>query len=268
MYPTSGTVIELVLAGRHLLRIGPPFKLSRSLSARLGPLLVPRLIRPFSTTMTPAKVISTEPLENSRSKFVTLTKINYQDEEGRQRIWECAERKVVKGHTGKDAVAILAILKSKTNTFPLSTVIIEQYRPPIDKLVIELPAGLLNAGANPKDPEEGAEIAALRELEEETGYKASLEDVIECSSSIVCDPGMTSAKFKLVVVKVELEDKMEYPVPHPDPGEHIVVKVVELARLKLELEEYDRKGFVVDARLFHFASGYDMAERIRNGLFS
>jgi ADP-ribose pyrophosphatase len=47
---------------------------------------------------------------------------------------------------------------------------------------------------------------------------------------------MTSAKFKLVVVKVELEDKMEYPVPHPDPGEHIVVKVVELARLKLELE--------------------------------
>jgi 8-oxo-dGTP pyrophosphatase MutT (NUDIX family) len=51
------------------------------------------------------------------------------------------------------------------------------------------PPGLLNAGANPKDPEEGAEIAALRELEEETGYKASLEDVIECSSSIVCDPG-------------------------------------------------------------------------------
>lgn len=34
------------------------------------------------------------------------------------------------------AVAIFAILRSKTNAFPLSTVIIEQYRPPIDKIII------------------------------------------------------------------------------------------------------------------------------------
>lgn len=34
------------------------------------------------------------------------------------------------------AVAILTILRSKTNAFPLSTVIIEQYRPPVDKFVI------------------------------------------------------------------------------------------------------------------------------------
>ncbi|KIL00641.1 hypothetical protein PAXRUDRAFT_681968 [Paxillus rubicundulus Ve08.2h10] len=251
---------QALLAGRHLFRVGAP----RQITAGCMTIVGHRSIRSFSTIMAPAKVISTEPLENSRSKFVTLTKISYQDEEGKQRVWECAERKVVKGHTGKDAVAILAILKSKTDAFPLSTVIIEQYRPPIDKLVI----GLLNTGANPEDPEEGPEIAALRELEEETGYKAALKDVIECSSSIVSDPGMTTAKLKLVVVKMELEDKMEYPVAHPDHGEHIAVKVVELAKLKLELEEYDRKGFVVDARLFHFASGYAMAERIRSGLFS
>lgn len=42
--------------------------------------------------------------------------------------------------------------------------------------------------------------------------------------------------MKLVVVKVELEDKMEYPAPNPDPGEHIVVRVVELAQLKRVLE--------------------------------
>jgi hypothetical protein len=34
------------------------------------------------------------------------------------------------------AVAILAIIQSKTNAFPTSTVIIEQYRPPIDKFII------------------------------------------------------------------------------------------------------------------------------------
>lgn len=43
---------------------------------------------------------------------------------------------------------------------------------------------------------------------------------------------MTTAKMKLVVVKVELEDEMEHPVANPDPDEHIVVKVVELTQLK------------------------------------
>lgn len=48
--------------------------------------------------------------------------------------------------------------------------------------------------------------------------------------------GMTTATMKLVMLKVELEDKMEYPAASPDPGEHIVVRVVELAQLKRVLE--------------------------------
>jgi hypothetical protein len=36
----------------------------------------------------------------------------------------------------RSAVAVLAILRSKTKAFPLSTVVIEQYRPPIDKFII------------------------------------------------------------------------------------------------------------------------------------
>jgi len=39
----------------------------------------------------------------------------------------------------------------------------KQYRPPLDKVVIEVPAGLVDAG-------ESAEQAAVRELKEETGY--------------------------------------------------------------------------------------------------
>lgn len=103
-------------------------------------------------------------------------------------------------------------------------------------------------------PDEEAEVAALRELEEETGYKATLQDVVECTPTVACDPGepkcthgqlgmranryagMTTAKMKLVIVKVELEDKMEYPVANPDPGEHIVVRVIELSQLKRILQ--------------------------------
>ena len=48
-------------------------------------------------------------------------------------------------------------------------VLIEQYRPPIDASVIELPAGLVGD----EDDSETLLTAAKRELEEETGYTAA-----------------------------------------------------------------------------------------------
>ena len=45
----------------------------------------------------------------------------------------------------------------------------KQYRPPIDKVVVEVPAGLIDAGESP-------ETCALRELKEETGYIGEVLD--------------------------------------------------------------------------------------------
>jgi len=147
-------------------------------------------------------------------------------------------------------------LRSKTNAFPLSTVVIEQYRPPIDKFVIELPAGLVDDGETPEE-------AAIRELEEETGYKA--DHVVHVSPVIVSDPGMTSANMNLVVLNVVLPDHLETPSQRLETGEFIVKKVVQLSKLNNELKDYTEKGFIIDARLFHFASGYEMAIRLNNG---
>ena len=48
--------------------------------------------------------------------------------------------------------------------------------------------------------------------------------------------GMTNANMQLAVLNVDLEDKMESPIPKLEIGEHIVTRVVELARLRHELE--------------------------------
>lgn len=65
-------------------------------------------------------------------------------------------REIVK-HPG--AVAVLAI-NDKGNV-----VLVEQYRRAVDKILFEIPAGKLEKSEN-------IDIAAKRELEEETGYKA------------------------------------------------------------------------------------------------
>jgi ADP-ribose pyrophosphatase len=69
--------------------------------------------------------------------------------------------------------------------------LVEQYRVPLGKNCIELPAGLIGDHDEGEDPLE----AAGRELEEESGYRASrLESLGEYYSS----PGMVSESFMLV----------------------------------------------------------------------
>jgi ADP-ribose pyrophosphatase len=65
-----------------------------------------------------------------------------------------------------DGVGIVAILQypsSAEDPGKSELLLQKQYRPPIDKIVIEVPAGLVDAGESP-------EASALRELKEETGY--------------------------------------------------------------------------------------------------
>lgn len=70
-------------------------------------------------------------------------------------------------------------------------ILIDQYRVPLGRRCLELPAGLIG------DEHDGdtVEAAAARELEEETGYRA---DRIESLGEFHSSPGMVSEGFTLV----------------------------------------------------------------------
>jgi ADP-ribose pyrophosphatase len=63
-------------------------------------------------------------------------------------------------------VGIVAIVQSATGP---QIVLQKQYRPPADRVCIEIPAGLIDEG-------ETAEMAAIRELKEETGYVGKITE--------------------------------------------------------------------------------------------
>jgi len=89
-----------------------------------------------------------------KGKFMSAVEITYRDAHGKVRTWEAVERVGIGG-----IVVMVAIT-------PAKTVLLEkQFRPPLGRNVIELPAGLV-------DPGETMEEAARRELIEETGWAA------------------------------------------------------------------------------------------------
>ncbi len=72
--------------------------------------------------------------------------------------WEFTER------VGVTGVGIVAVTEGR------KLLLVEQFRPPVERRVIELPAGLAGDLADAAD--EPLENAVQRELEEETGYRA------------------------------------------------------------------------------------------------
>ena len=84
--------------------------------------------------------------------------------------WEYVERSVDRG-----VVAVVAVTNNQI-------VLTEQYRTPVHKNVIDLPAGLIDEGENACE-------AAHRELKEETGFEAESMTVV---GEVPTSPGLTS----------------------------------------------------------------------------
>jgi ADP-ribose pyrophosphatase len=91
-------------------------------------------------------------------------------------------RELVK-HPG--AVAVIAITDDN------KLVMVEQYRKPLEKVIVEIPAGKLEKDEEPA-------LCARRELEEETGYEC---ESLELVSSFYTSPGFADEIIHVYVAK-------------------------------------------------------------------
>ncbi|MDL5142010.1 NUDIX hydrolase [Bacillus atrophaeus] len=133
-----------------------------------------------------------------------------------------SKREIVK-HPG--AVAVLAVTDSN------KIILVNQYRKPLERTIVEIPAGKLEKGEEP-------EYTALRELEEETGYTAKKLTKI---TAFYTSPGFADEIVHLFLAEdlSVLEEKREL-----DEDEFVEVMEVTLENaLKLveTREVYDAK---------------------------
>ncbi len=119
-------------------------------------------------------------------------------------------------------------------------ILVEQFRVPLGRPCIELPAGLI--GDQDDNPDEDPTQAANRELEEETGYRAARMTVV---GEFWSSPGMVTESFTLLrahgLTQVSAGGGVE--------GENITVHRVALADLPAFVADQRARGHGVDVKL-------------------
>ena len=120
-------------------------------------------------------------------------------------------------------VAVAALFDDDT------ILLVEQYRKPIDKVTLELPAGKRENGDDPK-------ICGIRELEEETGLKA---EKFEFLGKIATSPGFCDEYIYLYKAEGLYKGHI-----NRDDDEFINVKKIKIK----EFKEMIRRGEITDAK--------------------
>ncbi|MBL6752260.1 MAG: NUDIX hydrolase [Nevskia sp.] len=144
--------------------------------------------------------------------------------------WEYVSRPSARG-----AAFILAVTDAR------EIVLVEQFRVPLRARAIELPAGIIGDEVGFAD--EAIDAAALRELEEETGFRA------ESAEHLLSGPnagGMTSEILHLIYARKLTRVHQGGGVA----GEDITVHVVPLADVAQWLHRQGKSGKWIDPRIY------------------
>lgn len=145
-----------------------------------------------------------------------------------ERGWEYARR------TNATGVVVIAASTDRNEV-----ILIEQHRPPVGASVIELPAGLVGDDV----ADEALDVAAARELEEETGFGgAQLRWAVRGPSSA----GMVAEVYDIFVAKGLVRRSAGGGVE----GESIVTHLIPRDEVDRWLADRVAAGSLVDAKVY------------------
>jgi 8-oxo-dGTP pyrophosphatase MutT (NUDIX family) len=157
-------------------------------------------------------------------KFIKFIQASYTDSHGHLRKWEFIERANCNG-----IVAIVPVTDTR------EVLLIRQYRPPVNRYVIEFPAGLNDKG-------DTIEEAARRELLEETGYEAG--------KMIFLTEGPLSSGASGEILSVFLARDLEFKgSAECDETEDIEVMKISIDTVADHLSQFRSQGDLVDLKL-------------------
>ncbi len=108
-------------------------------------------------------------------------------------------------------------------------ILVKQYRKAIEKEILEIPAGKIEIGEDPKS-------CAIRELKEETGITA---EKVELMFEYYTSPGFCDEKMYFFIAKDLVEGEAK-----PDTDEYIEVEKIKLEELVAKVN----KGEIVDSK--------------------
>ena len=158
----------------------------------------------------------------------------YQDElllqNGKKAVYDIIEH--------KGAAGILAIRDDG------KIVLVRQYRPAINKITLEIPAGGLNIGELGDTKQ-----AALRELQEETGYKAADAQFLMTIN--------TTLAFCNEKIDIYFADKLEKTVQNLDEDEFVEVEAYGLS----ELLDMIKDGKINDSKTICAIQAYALSKK-------
>ncbi len=162
-------------------------------------------------------------------RHIRAVSLAYQDRKGVERLWEAVERV-----NSKSVVIIIPVTASG------ELILIKQYRPALDRFVVEFPAGLVDDGESPI-------AAARRELIEETGH---ITGQMEPLVSTALSSGIHGEPWHVFIAREAVRaTSSELSEHRPDDNEDIEVIKVPLATYKDAIKQMSENGSLVDLRV-------------------